>query len=359
MSDSELDFSRGKVYSDTSSEDEAPKVPKKGKGVSMAAGPVVPPVLLEKPVPEAMPKKTKIAESKQALCGFLHVQAGDWSEYDASFVDTKFWLQKVVENKTDLFNLILRDIDSHPSLNDLFKPPTEKMKILSICSHTAPYPAGMRSMKKGDPRQLMSFKEGDFKPFPMVAAALNRVCAGEDKKFNVVLLGCCQGDRFLPLIRKIIKKGGLVVYYGDNEDEDDGVAAGNIAEVWESFVENLCDAVDPMDFQAAFEQSYVQSGLLYLAPTGKEHDKDRNGDYTYCELVLDQSINTAMKQPGFIRNYTYAGNLRAEIDGVSIVTDELKARRAEAFATRKAELDAEARAAAKPAGKGKDRAGAK
>lgn len=304
------------------------------------------------PIPDAIPQVEEEPVPQVAEGGpgrglevaVLNVQATDWTDpaLETTFVDVEAWIKKVFEGR-EQFKLFCRNIESHPAFPKLFKSPPGDIRILSILAHSAPYPQDMKSSGKTDPCQVMSFGGKNFVPFTMVAKYLKAASTKKVDKYDVVLLGCCHGDKFAPLIKSIMKDNSLLLYYGDNEEENDGVAAGNVAEMWETFFENLRDCVDrkgALDLKEIFETSFVEAGIPYLAPTGREKELEPNGDFRFCELVMDKSVNTAKKDPSFVPEYTYAGNLKAVLNGEHLVTAELKARRAQALAAKKAEIDA-------------------
>lgn len=324
--------------------DAVPQVAEGGPAVEKEPVPQVAeggPAVEEEPVPQ-------VAEGGPGRCleaAILNVQATDWTNpaLEASFVDVEAWTKRVFDGK-EQFKLFFRSIKTHPAFPKLFKSPPGDIKVLSLLAHSAPYPQEMKSSCKNDPRQVMSFGEKNFVPFTMVAKYLKAASNKKVDKYDVVLIGCCQGDKFAPLIKSIMKDNALLLYYGDNEEDNDGVSVGHVAEMWETFFENLRDRVDhggPLDLKEIFETSFVEAGISYLAPTGREKELEPNGDFRFCELIMDKSVNTAKKDPSFIQEYTYAGNLKAVLNGEQLVTAELKARRAQALAAKKAEIDAE------------------
>jgi hypothetical protein len=286
----------------------------------------------------------------------LALQADDWAEVPKSFVDMNHWIKKVfvqempgVESDDEVvdaskYRVTFRAWKANQGVRYMFPKTQGDLRILSLLTHSAPYQADTKSISRNDPRQFMSFGDGTtrFVPFVRIASTLKEATRAPENKYHLFLLGCCQGDKLAPLLNGVMTTDGVLIYFGCDEDEQDGVAAGLISEFGECLLENIKDCVDagkPIDLKAIFETTYIEAGLQYLAPTGQQGVREENGDFKYLHLVMDKSIKNAEKEPTFVKDYTYAGDLHALMGGEELVTSELKARREQFMAEQQRIVD--------------------
>jgi hypothetical protein len=241
------------------------------------------------------------------------------------------------------YNLVFHDGKSKKSWAKMFKTPKGDFNVFSLVAHSAQNPSDLKKYGRNDPGQVMSFGENNFVRFTEVAKFINAATTKIKDKYDLVLLGCCQGDKFAPLVKNMARKGGLIVYYG-GEDESalDGVAAGNVVEFWEVILQKIKEGLDrsePIDLKSVFEESFVEVGVDYLAPTGQEDELEPNGDYKYLDLIMNKSVEAAKKDPKFKLEFTYAGDMHAMLDGVDLVTPELLLRRERWFEDKQILID--------------------
>ncbi len=315
-------------------------------GSPQQEGPVQP--LAEEKREEPVQQVAEGGPGRLTIC-VQHVQAMDWAEH-ATFADAAYWIKQVFlahgseEVDTSKYQLTFRDWNTSSGFSNLFVKMSGDVRIFSLLAHSAPYPPAEKPLRKNDPMQLMSFGEGDklFVPFLTVASAIRDLTVRKANKYHFLLLGCCQGDKLVPLLKGVTTTDGVLVYFGADEDDQDGAAEGLIAEFWEKLLENVKDRVDqglPLDCKEVFEISFVEAGQLYLAPTGQEDEREPNGDFKYLRLFMDKSVKNAEKDPAFVKDYTFAGDLHALMGGLELVTPELKARRERFFAEKQREVD--------------------
>jgi hypothetical protein len=308
-------------------------------------------------IPVAQGGPDRCEKIHQLRLGMLLFQADNWapklpkgSGEMPSFLDMDEWFP-LVFNKTDTkgvddskYNIVHINGKSKKSWETIFKPPQGDFKVLSLLAHSAPLPSDLKKTGKNDPGQVMCYAKGKSMRFTEIAKYMNGATSKKKDKYDLVLLGCCQGDKFAPLIKNIVSKDGLIVFYGGkDEDVEDGVAAGNVVEVWEVILQNVKEMLDsgkPVDLKRIFEESFVEVGIDYLAPSGLEDELEPNGDFKYLRLVMNKSVKEAMKDPTFKQEFTYAGDIHAILNGEDLVTPELLRRREARFAEQQARIDA-------------------
>lgn len=298
-------------------------------------------------LPELSSKEEDVAEQAVAklTVGLQHVQAKDWA-LPGSFTDVTHWIKSLFDTVEEAgrYKLVFREYSTGSRIQRLFVKMSGDVRIFSLLAHSSSYPPTEKAIRKGDPMQLMSFGDGDghFVRFVDVASALNKLTTRKDNRYHFFLLGCCHGDKLVPLLKQVTTPDGVLVYFGADEEENDGAATGLISEFWELLLENVKDRVEsglPVDCKEVFEATYVEVGKHYLAPTGQERVREANGDFKYCRLVLDQSVKNAEKDPSFVKDYTYAGDMQAVMGEVQLVTPELKNRRKQFFADKQRDVD--------------------
>ena len=310
--------------------------------------------------------------------GIRVIEAFDWSPKEElsagqlpSFLNVKYWttdaLSKPVEGSEgkvlDPNEFVVSFWDKSEDVKPikrLFKKVEADVNILAIFAHSAPYHADDHNIGKNDPRQYLSLGDGDefYVSIKAVANVLMESTGKIRDKYDVIFLGCCQGDKLAGLIKKAVLSSGVLVYFGAEEGEDDGAAGGLISEFWECFLENCkqySTKGEQPNWKDVFETSYVETGDQYLAPKG-QHDVRVPGpeqDFEYMECILDKSVQNAMKDPSFVEHYTFAGDLHALMDGVDLVTDDLKARRKAHIAEKQAVADRQHRGGRKAGSPGR------
>lgn len=301
------------------------------------------------------------------LVGIRLIQAGDWAPGDAdlapgqlpSFLNTRYWTTQVLGEEVEgsqakvvdpsKFSLSLwTPNDGVRPIKVLFPKVACDVKILAMFAHSAPYRAADYNLGKNDPRQYISLGHEDSFNVSLKGVA-DELCSQTKRiryKYDVIFLGCCQGDRLALLIKKAVHPEGLVIFFGADEDEQDGAAAGLVSEVWEGLLERCKEYISTdrkLDWKEVFEKTYIEVGQDYLAPKGQEGRRvaGLEEDFEFMDCILDMSVKTASKLPTFVEHYTFAGDLHAFMDGVDLVTDELKSRRKAFMAERQAEVDHE------------------
>ncbi len=285
------------------------------------------------------------------------VVSSDWQDEKTSDLNAEKWFKGCVTDapikieirmtkKGQGVSYLFPKVKSEPNSEDV-------LQVLTINAHSAP--AGESTKKKQNPsRQLLSLGETGamaFKPFEEVAKAIKQSVAGKSgKKYDLILLGCCQGVHLQELLMSSLNNGGVIAYFGKHgEADDDGVASFLAHDLVEKTLEAIKDTLkeDPtQDLEAVniMKKVYVTLGEDYIGPDQDRLKKDSLGEFVYSKFVLDKSINEAMKAPDFVEGFTYAGDLHLATAEGDLVTPELKEERANYLRAREVQINAQAAA---------------
>lgn len=304
--------------------------------------------------------------SKSLVVGIQIVQASDWSPKEdlkpgqlPAFQNAKYWTtqtlgkpvkgsqEKVVDPREFVIS-VWDEAQGVKPIKKLFPRIACDVRVLAVFAHSAPYHPKDCSHGKADPRQYLSLGDNEetYVPLKGIADVLNSQTSKIRDKYDVIFLGCCQGDKLAALIKKAVRRVGLIIFFGADEEERDGAAGGLICEVWEEFLEKCREYISNQEepnWKDVFERTYLETGQSYLAPKGEEGRRvpGPDQDFEFMDCIMDRSVVQAMKDPSFVEHYTFAGDLHAFMDGVDLVTDELKTRRKAFMAEKQAEVDRE------------------
>jgi hypothetical protein len=286
----------------------------------------------------------------------------DWHSKNTSDLNTETWYRLCVDKKLleeKIFEITIRKPKKGQGLPFLFPKvkaavtpdDVTDLHVLALNAHSAP--AGNSTTKKENPsQQLLSFGEVGkmaYKPFEEVAKVIKQ-SVKSGAKYDLILLGCCQGIFLQELLMTAVSKTGVIAYFGDKgEADDDGVAAFLAQDLVEKSLEVISDMVkeDPtQDLEAVniMKKVYVTLGEDYIGPDQDRLKKDSLGEFVYSKFVLDKSVNEAMKAPDFVEGFTYAGNLHLATAEGDLVTPELKEERANYLRAREVQINAQAAA---------------
>lgn len=271
------------------------------------------------------------------------VSPKDWCPREGGDLDAELWYGECMvkhprikfSHKTPLANQglpylfpkIPRDVDDRTFV------------VLVLTAHTAPA-AGDVSLPPSHSRQYISFADQGamaYKTFEEVAAAIKNTIPGgvksKGRKYDLIVLACCQGHLFRRLIMPAMSKEGCIVFFGkDGEEPTDGVSMFLAQDLVEKLLEILSDSIKAdkaIVVRDVLAELYTTVGEDYVGPEADQMKKSLSGEYEYCTMYLDRSANAARGAPGFVEGYTFAGNLNmlTANDEEDLVTPELVERR--------------------------------
>lgn len=310
----------------------------------------------------------------QVRARLITVVAGDWQEEETADLDAVGMASACVAKAGERIESIILQPEGRKGLSYLFckkrsAVPKSALYSLAVLCHSRPLPDDYKT-RKGHSRCCLSFaSEGNYLeavPFEMVAKEILG-STRKDRKYDIIILSCCQGHRLAGLLRPALEDTGIVVFFGaDGEEALDGVSAYLAQDLMEKMYERIADCVmenaepdpkgeeteeadgegkgggggAPPDPAAIFRHVYTTLGEDYVGPAGDRHAKRACGQYIFAEYFLDRSLQQAEMLPTYTREFTFAGNLRAfNRNGDELVTDDLKAARAEHMARTQREAD--------------------